>query len=209
MGQGQQDTAGGNAGQAAAVTATVLGQGIELACGIDLYYQGGKALHGHVADINLGLLHGSCCCVLLSAPESWLSWESHGQLSTVCCHACVCYLQHCAGHVRFQQRVNVTPEPDPRVGSAFTSYIAQSDLQQAMNKYRASNCSEAYYLLTGETDHACHHLRMWLPQPRLLVSGNMEQYNIRIHGNALLPPSLLGSQGAGVLCSVAELLTCS
>eukprot|EP00878_Enallax_costatus_P026246 GHUV01028140.1.p1 GENE.GHUV01028140.1~~GHUV01028140.1.p1 ORF type:complete len:188 (+),score=71.19 GHUV01028140.1:317-880(+) len=58
-------------------------------------------------------------------------------------------MQQCAGHVRFQQRLNTVPEADPRVGSAFTSYIAQSDLQQAISKYRASNCSEAYYLLTA------------------------------------------------------------
>lgn len=34
-------------------------------------------------------------------------------------------------------------------GSAFTSYIAAADLQQAISKYRASGCSEAYYLLTA------------------------------------------------------------
>jgi hypothetical protein len=62
--------------------------------------------------------------------------------------------------VRFQQRVGQLPEgcsssssssggSSSGSGSAFTSYIAAADLQQAISKYRASNCSEAYYLLTG------------------------------------------------------------
>jgi hypothetical protein len=58
--------------------------------------------------------------------------------------------------VRFQQRVGQLPEGcsssgsgSSGSGSAFTSYIAAADLQQAISKYRASNCSEAYYLLTG------------------------------------------------------------
>jgi hypothetical protein len=59
-------------------------------------------------------------------------------------------LQVCAGHVRFQQRVGQLPDGcSSSSGSAFTSYIASADLQQAISKYRASNCSEAYYLLTG------------------------------------------------------------
>jgi hypothetical protein len=32
--------------------------------------------------------------------------------------------------------------------SAFTSYIARDDLHTAISKYRASNCRDAYYLLT-------------------------------------------------------------
>jgi hypothetical protein len=69
--------------------------------------------------------------------------------NTCVCHVC---LQACADHVRFQQRVGQTPDgcsSSSSSGSAFTSYIAAADLQQAINKYRASNCSEAYYLLTG------------------------------------------------------------
>jgi hypothetical protein len=59
-------------------------------------------------------------------------------------------LQACAAHPRFQQRVGQMPDgsSSSSSGSAFTSYIAAADLQQAINKYRASNCSEAYYLLT-------------------------------------------------------------
>eukprot|EP00879_Flechtneria_rotunda_P004833 GHRR01005106.1.p1 GENE.GHRR01005106.1~~GHRR01005106.1.p1 ORF type:complete len:441 (+),score=138.90 GHRR01005106.1:334-1656(+) len=53
-------------------------------------------------------------------------------------------MQACAAHMRFKPRGHMQAG-----GSAFTSYIAASDLQQAVAKYRASNCSEAYYLLTA------------------------------------------------------------
>lgn len=55
-------------------------------------------------------------------------------------------------HKRFKQRVGTDSPVSGRAaggGSAFTSYIAAADLQQAISKYRASGCSEAYYLLTA------------------------------------------------------------
>jgi hypothetical protein len=38
--------------------------------------------------------------------------------------------------------------PEGGALSAFTSYIARDDLATAISKYRASNCRDAYYLLT-------------------------------------------------------------
>lgn len=61
-------------------------------------------------------------------------------------------LQACVVHKRFKQRVGTDSPVSGRAsggGSAFTSYIAAADLQQAISKYRASGCSEAYYLLTA------------------------------------------------------------
>lgn len=61
-------------------------------------------------------------------------------------------LQACVSHTRFKQRVGSDSPVSGRAsggGSAFTSYIAAADLQQAISKYRASGCSEAYYLLTA------------------------------------------------------------
>lgn len=54
-------------------------------------------------------------------------------------------------HQRFAQRVGANSHVGRSSGggSAFTSYIAAADLQQAISKYRASGCSEAYYLLTA------------------------------------------------------------
>lgn len=55
-------------------------------------------------------------------------------------------------HQRYKQRVGADSPITGRAsggGSAFTSYIAAADLQQAISKYRASGCSEAYYLLTA------------------------------------------------------------
>lgn len=68
--------------------------------------------------------------------------------------ACVCVplLQACVTHQRYKQRVGANSPITGRAsggGSAFTSYIAAADLQQAISKYRASGCSEAYYLLTA------------------------------------------------------------
>lgn len=48
--------------------------------------------------------------------------------------------------------------------SAFTSYIAYEDLQQAFTKYRASGCTEAYYLLT-----AAHYFNGFLWRLKLTV----------------------------------------
>lgn len=61
-------------------------------------------------------------------------------------------LQACVTHTRYKQRVGADSPITGRAsggGSAFTSYIAAADLQQAISKYRASGCSEAYYLLTA------------------------------------------------------------
>jgi hypothetical protein len=67
-------------------------------------------------------------------------------------------LQTCSSHKRFKQRVGTDNPISGRAsgaGSAFTSYIAAADLQQAISKYRASGCSEAYYLLTAGAQ-GCH-----------------------------------------------------
>jgi hypothetical protein len=73
-------------------------------------------------------------------------------------------MQACATHLRFKQRVGPMAGGTAD-GSAFTSYIAAADLQQAISKYRASNCTEAYYLLTaGEP-----------PQPPIYACSQWEQ----------------------------------
>lgn len=84
-----------------------------------------------------------CVCCSLRPP-----------LRCVCCTLCPplsCW-QACVSHKRLRGRPAIdsaAPGRDSGGGSAFTSYIAAADLQQAISKYRASGKSEAYYLLTA------------------------------------------------------------
>jgi hypothetical protein len=63
--------------------------------------------------------------------------------------------------------------------SAFTSLISYEDLQQAFTKYRASNCQEAYYLLTGP-----HHFNGFVWRLKLTVkppdSDSSNDMNIHV-----------------------------
>lgn len=166
MGQGQQASARGNAGQAAVNIADYDWAELKFACRSDFPC---VSLYVSMACHNSLRVSSTCqvCTVKNStdATRNMAVWHPCSTLAADCsvsasARVCMWHMQHCAGHVRFQQRLNLTADPDPRVGSAFTSYIAQSDLQQAINKFRASNCSEAYYLLTGKTCQAVlwHHV---------------------------------------------------
>jgi hypothetical protein len=78
---------------------------------------------------------------------------------------------HCAG-------------PEGGALSAFTSYIARDDLATAISKYRASNCRDAYYLLT-EVRRGCTLLGGAV-RGALTLSGGMRG-------------GLSGCKGAGAL----------